>query len=104
MKTTLRVHYAYLEVYAMIDSGATGTAFINSSFAYQNGVPIYELLIPKQTAMADGAEVKPLTQWFNAYMSIGPHTKQISLFMMENLKYDIILGREWLNEHNPMID
>ena len=63
---------------------------------------------PYPLTMADGTPVDHDEGWirqelFRVNLSIQSHEETISLDIV-NIKYDIILGIAWLQEHNPIID
>ena len=109
-RTTYLVLTAELEsepVRIMVDSGANrnyASVRLGNRLARlrQNKVQPYPL------TMADGSPVEHGDGWIrqelrNARLSIGQHKERISLDSV-NIKYDIVLGMAWLQQHNPVID
>lgn len=84
----------------LVDSGTTNT-FINEQLAQANkGVQ----LLPKSSRVwvADGGELiclsfVPGCAWYSQ-----GHEFYIDLKVLALVKYDVILGMDWLEEHNPM--
>lgn len=92
-----------VSTHGMLDDGAAGTAFIDSIFAHNQSFPLKQLGKPVPTDLADGSTGPEITHYTRLNCTIGPHTETLSFFVMP-LSYDFILGRGWLDTHNPAID
>ena len=90
----------------MVDSGATGEAFMHESFAQKHQYDLLELRNPRRLFLADGEPTQSgdITHVAHVDIDINGHTEK-QIFYITNLgKYDIILGKPWLAKHNPHID
>lgn len=90
----------------MVDSGATGEAFMHESFAHKHQYDLLELRNPRRLFLADGEPTQSgdITHVAHVDLDINGHTEK-QIFYITNLgKYDIILGKPWLAKHNPYID
>jgi hypothetical protein len=90
----------------MVDSGATGEAFMHEAFARKQQYDLLELRNPRCLFLADGEPTQSgdITHVAHVNIDINGHTEK-QIFFITNLgKYDIILGKPWLAKHNPHID
>lgn len=90
----------------MIDTGASGYAFIDSNFALRHNIP----LLPcrrRRLLVVDGEQSSggDITQIAMLHISISQHTEpQTPLFVTKLGQYPMIFGIPWLHRHNPTID
>jgi predicted aspartyl protease len=91
---------------ALVDSGANGYAFVDSSFAQSHKLPTFPTR--KRTLnVVDGTEAAAgdITQISRLDLSIGDHSElQAPLFVTKLGQFPIILGIPWLRRHNPTIN
>lgn len=86
----------------MLDSGASGL-FVDKEFLQKFGIPFF----PKSHSLSvegfDGKGSQPITHDVTLTLDLNGHLEK-TLFNVVTLKrYDIILGKPWLNHHNPTI-
>src|SRR5271168_3200728 len=91
---------------ALIDSGATGN-LINTEFVKTHRITPKTLKSPLRVCMADDSEGL-ITHYIDIGLEIqdasSKHQEQIRLNVAEIGDHDIILGTDWLLEHNPKIN
>ena len=89
---------------ALVDSGASSNC-ISQELARRLNVFNVRLKKPRKMTMAmkgNDISVKWKTELIN--MEIGDHEEMIEFFVIPNLQEDVILGKQWLSRHNPIID
>ena len=94
----------------MNDIGATGQAFIDTSFAQLHGFRFIRLLQPRTLTVVDGRVVTsgPITHFVTTQLSLKDesgrvHTETLDLFPTKLGQYPIILGLPWFRKHSPHI-
>lgn len=89
----------------MVDSGAT-TKFMNQCFVHENKVCTRKLKHPIPLYSIDGLLNKAgsISEVAVLYMKIGDHEEKVVFMVMDIGPEDVILGLDWLHEHNPEID
>ncbi|KAF5334474.1 hypothetical protein D9758_017565 [Tetrapyrgos nigripes] len=96
---------------ALIDSGAEGI-IINSHFAQENHLTLLPIKNPFPVCNIDGS--KNTMGWVQHYTiqklqiysknKKSYHKEQAEFYVTDIGDHDIILGTDWLEEHNPEID
>ena len=101
----LRVRDQQVHTEALVDSGAT-TNFINTQFAKNNHLAMYEVARPLTVINADGTTNKAgkITHYVIASISIGDHVTRHKLFCINIGDKNVMIGYTYLYEHNPSID
>ena len=94
----LRQAQSRIPVLALIDSGTSGYAFINKSFAQYYRLPLYPLQYPRRLRGFDSqaARTGDITHVASARMSLGGHLETLFLYITGLNKYPIIIGLPWL--------
>ena len=94
----------------MNDIGATGQAFIDTSFAQLHGFRFICLLQPRTLTVVDDRVVTsgPITYFVTTQLSLTDesgrvHTETFDLFHIKLGQYPIILGLPWFRKHLPHI-
>ena len=89
----------------MVDSGAT-TKFLNRRFMKDNKVTTRKLKKPIPLYNIDGSENRDGTVSEVAVldMTIGTHRESVVFIVTDIGEEDVIIGLDWLREHNPDID
>ncbi|KAF9801177.1 hypothetical protein IEO21_10191 [Rhodonia placenta] len=89
----------------MVDSGAT-TKFINKHFIMENRVRTRKLKEPILLYNIDGTLNKDgsISEVAVLQMQIGDHVEKTVFTVMDIGPEDVIVGLDWLREHNPEID
>ena len=93
------------DITAMVDSGAT-TKFLNRRFVKDNKVTTRKLKKPIPLYNIDGSENRDGTVSEVAVldMTIGTHRESVVFIVTDIGEEDVIIGLDWLREHNPDID
>ena len=91
----------------IVDSGAN-VNYVGIRAAYRLKTHWYDKEQPYQLDMADSNLMKRDQGWVkrelrDIQLQIQGHKENIALDIV-NIKYDVILGIEWLAQHNPVID
>ena len=96
----------YIDTYAMLDSGASGYAFIDSTFAHTHSLPLTMLQYPRRLDVVDGRAVSSgsITHVATMKLDIAAHHESASCFVTKLGHYPIILGIAWLRLHQPTIN
>ncbi|KJK73703.1 hypothetical protein H634G_11003 [Metarhizium anisopliae BRIP 53293] len=91
---------------SMIDSGATGKGFIDESFAHHNKFTFHKLRNRRRLNVVDGrpSSAGDITHVVKLNMEIKGHKEKMLFYVTKLGKYDIILGKPWLRDHNPNIN
>mgnify|MGYP003492337063 CR=1 FL=1 len=95
---TLSYSNASIRTYALIDSGATGFAFVDNDFARHHNLPLTPLEHPLQLEVIDGRPIMSahITQLAVAKMLIHEHSETLPMFFTRLGHYPIVLGIPWL--------
>ena len=90
---------------ALIDSGADGL-FIDYRFVIKHRIPTNKLRTPIVVRNVDGTINRNGTIQGTATLNvhIGPHTSRETFLVTELGEHDVILGHQWLEQHNPCIN
>ncbi|OAQ57620.2 retrovirus polyprotein [Pochonia chlamydosporia 170] len=91
---------------SMLDSGATGKGFIDESFAHHNKFTFHKLRNRRRLNVVDGrpSSAGDITHVVKLNMEIKGHREKMLLYVTKLGKYNIILGKPWLRDHNPNIN
>ncbi|KAK3519255.1 hypothetical protein QTP70_023101 [Hemibagrus guttatus] len=103
---TLTTTHASVSVVALLDSGSAGN-FISGILCRQLGFRTKATVTPYQIQSITG---KPVSHQ-QVSRSAGPvlfqvgmlHVEEITLLVLEESMADVILGRPWLEQHNPIL-
>ena len=93
---------------ALIDSGATGI-LMHHRFASQNQLSTHDLARPIPVRNIDGTPNSggQITQSVTTQLTINTqptHSEQVRFLLTDLGHEDVILGTDWLRQHNPNID
>lgn len=91
-------------MYAMVDSGCQGYAFIDTDWAREKGIPLLPIQKPFSLVGYDGE--KSETRTVDLYTQVSLRTgdyyeKNIILYSTYLAYYPVILGLPWLEKYNP---
>ncbi len=88
--------------YALIDSGATGFAFIDKEFAFSQGLPLYSPQDPRELEVIDGRPIESgrVTAMTKVKLTIDKHVEEIPMFITKLGHYPVVLGILWLNKQD----
>ena len=92
--------------HALIDSEATGYAFIDKEFAEHHNFPLFKLKEPHPLTVNDGQPVSSgvITNITKIGLSINNHHEMIPAFVTTLGGYHLTLGIPWLKHHDVKID
>jgi hypothetical protein len=89
---------------ALIDSGAD-RSFISNDLATSIALPPQILATPLSVSLATSATSVTVSSYLPAVLiSIDNHQNISDLIIAPNLSFPLILGFDWLQSHNPIID
>jgi hypothetical protein len=93
---------APIQTNVMLDSGATGKGFIDESFAHSNKLTLYELRNRRRLNVVDGRPLSAgyITHVVKLHMEIKGHREKMLFYVTKLGKYNVILGKPWLTDHN----
>jgi hypothetical protein len=102
---TLRGLRQSTNVAAMVDSGAS-TAFLSKRFVERNRVLTRALSRPAVLLNIDGTPNRAGNITHTAFLElqIGDHVEMIEFVVTDLGPEDVVLGIQWLRQHNPEID
>jgi len=106
MACTIGDNHNETRSHALIDSCATGYAFILKAFAERNNFPLFELKEPRPLTVIDGRPVssRAITHITKIGLSINNHHEMIPAFVTTLGGYHLTHGIPWLKHHNRKID
>lgn len=94
-----------IETYALIDTGCSGFAFIDETFARQQNFPFLPLKTHRTLHVIDGRSISSgkVTHACQVQLIINSH-QEISTFFITKLgSYPLVLGIPWLQLHDPLL-
>ncbi len=91
------------QVNVLIDCGATDN-FVSSKLIHGLGFRSDLRLVPHVVSVATGRTSVSDRQLTQIELKLGEHIEKIDLNILDLAAHDIILGKPWLNKHNPQID
>lgn len=94
-----------IETYALIDTGCSGFAFIDETFARQQNLPFLPLETHRTLHVIDGRPISSgkVTHACQVQLIINSH-QEISTFFITKLgSYPLVLGIPWLQLHDPLL-
>ena len=92
------------KAYILVDSGSTGN-FISSRFVEAMGLPVKKNKSnPGSVAMANGHQEKIMCLKKQVGLKMKKYETKIKPQVINLAVYDLVLGQEWLEKENPLID
>lgn len=90
---------------ALLDSGATGVGYINSSYVEKHNLHCRTLPVPIPVYNADNTLNKDgaITRTCTLTVHVGDHEEVIVFKVTDTGVVDFILGFGWLQRHNPIV-
>ena len=106
---SLRAGNRQLSIRALLDTGATGYAFVNVPFARvlcnTLNIESSPLSRPKTIKAFNDTDVERITHGIYSCLDVGGHSESTAPLLITNLgKHDIILGLPWIEKHGVIID
>ena len=104
-KCTLIDHGHKINTHALVDSGASGFAFIDKAFVSQHDLPLSKLTEPRRLEVIDGRPIDSgeITHSATFQLWVGNHTEEAQAFVTKLGHYPLVLGIPWLRRHDPTI-
>ena len=98
----LSVNGQTIATHALIDSGATGIAFIDKNFAYHHQLPLVPFPNPRSLEVIDGHPISSgdITHTTTINCSINEHQEELPMFVTQLGHYSIILSITWMDLHD----
>ncbi|KAH0604494.1 uncharacterized protein H6S33_006871, partial [Morchella sextelata] len=96
---------SFIPTYALIDTGASGYAFIDESFVRHNNLTMTRLKVPRQVDVMDGRPIESgtITHIVNVSLDIHGHRETASCFVTKLGHYPIVMGIPWMRRHDVTI-
>ncbi|KAH0604176.1 uncharacterized protein H6S33_007207 [Morchella sextelata] len=96
---------SFIPIYALIDTGASGYAFIDESFARHNNLTMTPLKIPRRVDVIDGRPIKSgkITHIVDVSLDIHGHQETAPCFVTKLGHYPIVMGIPWMRRHDVTI-
>ena len=94
---------------SLLDTGATGIAFINLEMAHHVcdvlEISFIQLAKPKPIRGFDGKPAPPIIHAIYPMLTVQGHTKSLILFLITKLgQFPLILGKLWMQKHRVILD
>ena len=89
---------------ALIDTGASGLAFISKSMNDSLNLRAYPIRRPISIIGFEGNQGAQVTQRVSFTLALGRHVETLSAFVVHPCKHDLVLGLPWLEEHAPYVN
>lgn len=102
----LQAPQGYQKAKSILDSGADGEAFIDSSYVREHKIPTYALYQEVNVAFADGKRGDPITHIALLYARHNKeHYSEVACYVTNlGRTVDIIFGTPWWQQHCPTIN
>ena len=86
----------------MLNLGATRKGFIDESFAHSNKLTLFKLRNRRRLNVVDGrpSSAGDITHVVKLDMEIKEYKEKMLFYVTKLRKYNIILGKPWLTDHN----
>ena len=98
---TLSFNETSITTHALIDTGATGYAFMDKDFISTHNIPTIELKKPRTIEVIDGRKISSgnVAHLAHAILKIEKHT-ELTPFFITKLQYPLVLGIPWIKRHD----
>ncbi|KAH0606111.1 uncharacterized protein H6S33_003772, partial [Morchella sextelata] len=96
---------SFIPTYALIDTEASGYAFIDESFVRHNNLAMTPLRKSRQVDVMDGRPIQSgeITHIVNVLLDIHGHRETASCFVTKLGHYPIVMGIPWMRRHDVTI-
>ncbi|KAH0602480.1 uncharacterized protein H6S33_008819, partial [Morchella sextelata] len=94
-----------IQTHALIDTGCSGFAFIDETFARHNNFPFLPLKSPRTLEVIDGRPISSgqITHLCYLPLSIDSHHETTPFFVTKLGSYPLVLGIPWLQLHDATL-
>ena len=98
---TFRLAQLRISIRCLVDTGASGYAFINETFARNHGLTFHALRYPRIVRGFDGqpSSTGLITHLAEAIMAVQGHVERIFFHVTGLEQYPVVLGLPWLHRH-----
>ena len=98
-----------ISTHSLLDTGATGVAFIDKSIARHvcNVLKIFFLPLakPKPLKGFDGKPARPITHAIYPTLTVQGHSELLAPMLVTSLgQHPIILGKPWMQKHSVILN
>lgn len=95
----------FIQTHALIDTGCSGFAFIDETFANHHNFPFYPLNSPRTLQVIDGRTISSgiVTHVCLLPLKIDSHHERATFFVTKLGNYPLVLGIPWLQLHDPSL-
>ena len=87
----------------LVDSGAT-ECFVSTRVVRDHKMKICKKKEKLKIFLADGSVKNTSQCLLNICVDLGDHVEFLDFFILDLPKYDVILGKSWLDRWNPVVD
>ena len=100
----LRQAQSRIQTRCLIDTGASGYAFMDQDFAHQNHFALHRLQYPRIIRAFDGQPSSSghITHLAEVIMDIQGHVERAFFYLTGLKQYPIVLGLPWLHHHGAI--
>lgn len=94
------------KTYALVDTGASGIAFIDERFICHHQLPTSFLEQPRKLQVIDGREISSgdITHTAQLSLRIQSYFENITAYVTHLGHYFVVLGIPWMRRHNVKLD
>ena len=94
-----------ISIHTLIDTGASGFAFINEDFVRRHDIKTQTLKNPRRLEVIDGRPIQSgtITQIAHLELIINGHKEKAPFFVTKLGHYPIVLGIPWMQYHDVAI-
>ena len=94
-----------IATHALVDSVATGFAFVDEDFVRHHNLPLTRLETPREIEVIDGRPIESgsVTHLTGVRCNISSHSELLPMFVTRLGHYPIVLGIPWLKHHDADI-
>lgn len=92
----------FVPTFALIDTGASGYAFVDESFVRHHKLNMTPLKIPRQVEVIDGRPIRSgkITHFVTLDLDIHGHREEAPCFVTQLGSYPIVMGIPWMRRHD----
>ncbi|KAI1007708.1 hypothetical protein K3495_g523 [Podosphaera aphanis] len=102
MYVNTRIHN--IPLIALVDTGASGDAFISKSLCETLNLRPYKILRPINLFGFDGNQGAQITHLVSFPLNLGRHAEIITAYVITPFKQNLVLGLLWVERHAPYVD
>jgi len=92
-----------IPVRSLLDNGSEAD-LIDLNYVRKHKIPTFKLKSPIPLFLADGTKLQDLEEAALIEFHMGEHHEQWLFYVLQLAEYQMIIGDNWLQEHNPQVD